>query len=164
MTNYTSGDWTVSDQYTDAVATPKNISVPDLSYSADYVCTKDEAQEAIFVNTTSTDVRSHESIRFAASRVSNVYQGIEVASQAPTKQGQQVMAEVIILYKAVNSVTGEEYEIPFKGRIVLRVPTQSYVTADLVQDGLNRTISAIFATGGVDETRAVNMIKGILKP
>lgn len=163
MTNYTSGDWTVSDQYTDTVAVAKDISVPDLDLANDFAITKDESNEVIYQNVTASDIKAHESIRFACSNVNNVYAGVDSQSPAPIKSGVQVMSELKTLYKAVNSVTGDEYELPATGRIVLRLPTLSYVTADLVQDILNRTISSIFGLGDVSEAKAVNLIKGILK-
>lgn len=163
MTTYTSGDWSVSDQYTDTVATPKDISVPDLDFANDFALTKDEATEAVYTNITADDVRSHESIRFACSPIANIYQGFSVQSPSSIKNGVQVMAELSSLYKAVNSVSGVENEIPVKGRIVLRIPTHSFVTSDLVADALFRVISSIFSTGAVSEARALDLVKGILK-
>lgn len=165
MTNYTQGNWDVSDQYTDTSATPKNISVPDLTYSSDYIAVKDEADEVIINNITADDLMPHESIKFAKSKVANVYAGIELAQAVGTnKTGVQVMAELVTCYKAINSITGEEIDVPCKGRIVLRLPNAPFITDALVSDLLKRTIASAFATGATSETRIVAMARGALNP
>lgn len=173
--NYTSGNWTVTSQYTDTLASsPKNISVPDLDWNVDYVLTSDEPMEADIANITGSDLTSHEKVRFAKSTVGNVYTGTDIATanQLPSKKGVQVMAEVNAEYKCVNSVSGEEYQLPCKGRVVLRFPSHVAVTNALVKDVLVRAIASAFATkgsssatgAGVDESRIVSMARGALVP
>lgn len=168
MTNYTSGNWTVSDNYTDTnSATPKNISVPDLDQATDYSQKSDEPDACVVVNTTAPDIQAREAIKFARSSVNNVYQGIkdvDASNQTPSKKGVQVMVETTTIYTATNSVTGDEYHIPCKGRLVLRIPNQSFVTDDMVEDILKRTIAAAFAEGSTDESRVVELARGQLAP
>lgn len=166
MTNYTIGDWTVSDLITDTISTPKSISVPDLDYSSDFVMMSNEASEVKLGNTTGADILKHEDIRFARSDVANIYTGVNVDSALvlPQKKGIQVMAEISTAYRASNSVTGNEYDLPCKGRIVLRFPAFSCVTANLVKDLLIRTIAASFDTGSVTESRIMDMAIGALSP
>jgi hypothetical protein len=167
MNNYTIGNWTVSDQYLDTVATAKNIPVPDLTYASDFQKTVDTPDEALVSNITGPDLMPHETVRFAKSSVSNIYQGVDLVdpgSVAPVKRGVQVMAELVTVYHISNSVTGDEYDLPCKGRIVLRLPSMSCVTDALVSDLLCRTISASFGTGEVSSARIVEMARGALVP
>lgn len=167
MNDYTSGNWTVSDQYADTVSATKNLAVPDLSYSADFVVAKDEPDEVIINNTTASDLAPHESIRYARSTVKDIYAGVQnvdTGNASPVKRGVQVMVELATVYHAVNSVTGEEYDLPCKGRLVLRLPNASYVTEALAADLLKRTVSAATDTGAVTESRIVSMARGSLAP
>lgn len=166
MTNYTIGDWTVSDMITDAVATPKNISVPDLSYAVDYKKILDEATEGKIANITGPDLMSHEDVRYARSDVNNVYAGVsmDTALMLPQKKGVQVMCELTNTYRAVNAKTGNEYDLPCKGRIVLRFPAFTCVTDDLIKDLLVRTIATAFDTGLTSVSRVTDMAMGSLLP
>jgi hypothetical protein len=168
MTEYTSGNYTVNDDYVDTnVASPKDISVPDLDFASDYALQSEEPNEVVMVNKTSASLSPKETIRYARSVVNNIYQNnknIASARQSPVKSGVQIMAEIETIYTAVNDVSGEEYDVPCKGRIVLRVPNSSFVTEDMLADILNRTIAAIFAGGSTDETMAVAMARGVLIP
>lgn len=163
---YTTGDWTVNRQIVDTIATPKNISVPNLSWTADYAKVLDSASEAKVANVTGADLLSHESVRFARSDVANIYQGVDVDSalMLSQKKGVQVMAELSNSYRAANSVTGNEYDLPCKGRIVLRVPAFSCVTEELITDLLVRTIACVFGTSAVNADRLMDIIRGSLLP
>lgn len=166
MINYTVGDWTVSDNVTDTLTVAKNISVPDLDYAIDYKKVVDEPSEAKIANITGPDLLSHEDIRFARSDVANIYSGVSIDSALvlPQKKGIQVMCELSNTYRAVNSVTGNEYDLPCKGRVVLRFPAFTCVTSDLVKDLLIRTISAAFDTGSTNATRIMELARGSMLP
>lgn len=166
MTSYTIGDWTVSDNVTDTLTTPKYIPVPDLSYPIDYKKVMEEPTEAKIANITGPDLLSHEDIRFARSDVANIYSGVTIDSALvlPQKKGIQVMCELSNTYRAANSVTGNEYDLPCKGRIVLRFPAFTCVTSELVRDLLVRTISAAFDTGSINADRVMGLARGALLP
>lgn len=163
---YTTGNWTVKSLTKDSIEQSKTPSVPDLSYAVDYSKTLDEPDEARVANVTGSDVVSPEYIRYAKSTVANVYTNTdcEAAAQAPIKNGVQVMSELHTKYRAINSVTGEEIDVPCVGRIVLRVPTFSAVTEDLVSDLLARTVAAAYNTGSSDASRIMEMARGSLLP
>lgn len=166
MTNYTIGDFTVSDLVTDTITVAKNISVPDLKYATDYTKVLDSSEEAKIANTTGPDLLSHENIRFARSEVSNIYVGVnsDSAMVLPQKKGVQVMCELSNTYRATNSVSGNEYDLPCKGRIVLRFPASTCVTEALVTDLLVRTIASAFGTGAVNADRIMDLAMGALLP
>lgn len=163
---YTTGDWTVSKQHIDTLTTKKNIAVPDLSYATDYIIVTDEPNEAVIASKTGSDLVSHETIRFARSEVANVYQGVvtDSAMMLPYKKGVQVMSEVQTSYKAVNGTSKAEYDIPLKGRIVLRLPTFSAVTDEMVTDFIIRVIASVFSTSKTDVSRITELVRGKLKP
>lgn len=164
--NYTQANWTVKSLYTDSTSTAKTMSLPDLTYSSDYAKSADEPNEAIITNTTGGEISPMESIRYGTSVVQNVYSGtnIDIACMPSMKKGVQTLVEINEIYRATNSVTGQEIDLPCKGRIVLRFPTHSCVTADLVKDLLYRTIAASLNKGSVDATRQVEVARGSLMP
>lgn len=167
MTNYTIGNWTVSDQYTDTVAATKNLTVPDLSYAVDFKKTTVTEDEAVISNITGADLSPHEIIRYGKSSVSNIYQGVDLVdsgSVAPVKRGVQVLVELTTVYHIANSITGDEYDLPVKGRIVLRLPSMSCVTNALVLDVLQRTCGAALDTGSTGANRIVELARGSILP
>lgn len=166
MLNYTSGNWTVSDDYTDTVTATKSLVIPDLDFKIDYSKKEDEPASASIVNTTSSGLNPSETVKFGYSSVANIYTNTDVdaASYAPSKRGVQVMAEITENYKAVNSVTGDEVILPCKGRVVLRFPSMSCVSTQLIHDLFVRSVSAALNTGLTDATRIVEMAKGSLLP
>lgn len=166
MQSYTIGSWTVSSLYHDSLQDSKSLDLPDLSYSTDFSKSVDEPSEAKIDNVTSTELTSPEQIRYATSKVSNIYNDTSTpaVSKMPNAAGVQNLVEINEVYRAVNSATGQEVDLPCKGRIVLRFPNNSVVTQALIQDLLVRTISAAFATGSVDASREVQIARGIVVP
>ena len=164
--NYTQANWTVESLYNDTTAQTKNVIVPTLDYPVDYHKTQDEPTEAIITNVTGDEITSMETIRYGTSVVNNVYAGtnIDVASMPSMKKGVQTLVEINEVYRATNSVTGQEIDLPCKGRIVLRFPTHSCVTDALVKDLLSRTIAASLNKGTVDASRQVEIARGSLLP
>lgn len=163
---YTTSNWTVSSLYNDTIQASKNIAVPDLDYAKDYKKSLDEPTEAAITNITGAEISSPEHIRIGATPVNNVYSGTgtELAAMSPSKKGVQTLVEINETYRATNTVTGEEIDLPCKGRIVLRFPTHSSVTEDMISDLLMRTISASFATGQTNAKRQVQIARGSLLP
>ena len=166
MTKYTIGNWSVSADTTDTDTTAKNFAIPNLKFASDFTKTQDEPGQAIIANATGTGIESSESIRFACSTVNNVYAnaGVDVALQPPLKKGVQVMAEIKTTYHAENSVSGASVDLPCVGRVVLRFPTYSVVTDDLVEDLLKRTVASIFADGKTDVSRVLDLARNSLLP
>lgn len=164
--NYTQSNWTVSSKYTDTIQTAKNIAVPDLSYATDFKKSVNGVDEAIIKNVTGSEITPMETIRYGSSVVSNIYTGTntEPSCMAPSKKGVQTLVEISEVYRAVNTVTGDEIELPCKGRIVLKFPTHSCVKAELVQDLLTRTIAAALNKGSVDASRELAIARGSLLP
>lgn len=163
---YTQHNWTVSSNTTDTIQSSKSVAVPDLDYANDFKKSLDEPNEAAITNTTGDTITSSEHIRFGSTPVKNIYNGVttDVTAMHQTKAGVQVMVELSKNYTAVNSTTGQEVDLPCKGRIVLRFPTASCVSEELVKDLVSRTIASALATGKTDAGRLVEIARGALLP
>lgn len=163
---YTSGQWTVKSLTTDKVSASKSLSLPDLSYGDDFAVRQDSPGEAAIVNTTAAALCPTEKIRFACTRVENIYKNSEIDANyyGPVKGGVQVMVEVTDNYQAVNTGSGQEIFLPAIGRFVFRVPSASMVTSKLVEEIFKRTISACLATGLTDMTRLEELLRSALVP
>lgn len=166
METYTSGKWTVSSLVKDTLKTPKTLSVIDLDYNVDYARQKLDDESAVIINTTGESIGSPESIRYACSSVNDVYANTSVdkINKFASTKGMQVLCEVKTTYRGTNSVTGQEVDVPITGRIVLRVPSFTFVTDDLVKDALNRTVAAALNTGKTDASRIVELLRGSTLP
>lgn len=166
MTNYTIGNWTVSDLTTDTVTATKNIAIPDLTYGTDFVKTENTPNEVIISNKTSLDIESPEQIRYAYNIVKDVYKDtdIDVSAQAPLKRGVQVMTELKTKYRATNTINGSTIDLPALGRIVLRFPTYQAVTETMIADLLVRTLSSTFNSTKVNTARVLELARGSLFP
>lgn len=166
MKEYTQNHWTVSALYKDTIQTAKSVSVPDMDFVHDFKKKVDEPSEAIITNVSGSEISTMETVRYGVSNVNNVYQGTntELAAQAPTKKGVQILVELTENYRATHATTGEEIDLPCKGRIVLRFPTHACVTEEMVQDLLSRTISSALASGKTDASRLVEVARGSLLP
>lgn len=163
---YTTGNWTVQSLYKDTLTTPKNLSLPDLSYATDYAKSVDEPSEAVISNITAQELIPAETIRFATQNVANVYNNTNVGagSRLDNPTGKQILIGNTVFYRATNSVTGQEVLLPIPGHIVLKICTHPLVTTELIEDAMKRIISSAFATGSVDASRVVSLARGIMLP
>lgn len=164
--SYATGNWSVKSLYADSITELKTLSLPDLNFATDYSKTEDEPSEARVTNVSGSELTSPESIRFGVSAVKDVYSnsGVDAANQLTARHGVQTLVEIHENYRATNSVTGEEFDLPCVGRVVLRFPTVSCVTGELVNDLLRRTVAACFSTGSVDISRELELAKSSLVP
>lgn len=165
MTNYTNGNFTISDKITDTLAaTPKNISVPDLDFSNDFDLVSGNNNTAVYQNITGAGIQAPECIKYAVTDIADCYANLNGLvlpnSKAASTKAVQVMVEVTALYKAENSVSGEVLDIPLKGRLVLRIPTLDIVEQSMIEDFVGRVISAAYATGGTNSDRIVSIARG----
>lgn len=156
--------------YKDSVTTMLQLPIPTLSYAKDFSIRTERAEEIILTNTTSP-LDQPETIRFAIQNVGNVYAGTPVAveSQSVTKRGVQLLIQLNDILR----VTPDEeattcgcfapYDLPISAHIVLRVPLNSNVSADVALQVLKRNVAALF-DGDVTSARLNSMLRGALKP
>ena len=166
MNNYTTGNWTVSDDYTDTVTDQSGLVMPILSYAKDYAKITNDTNEASIKNKTGANIASSEKIRFGSTVIKNVYSGTntDLSAQLPSKAGVQTLIELNEVYRAVNSVSGLEYEIPCTARLVMRIPTSQPVKNDIIVDLIERLIGALYddVNPGRSHT-AMNTLFGLVK-
>lgn len=155
--------------YTDSITTPKNISIPDLDYATDFAVTKDSASEVILTNTTSP-IDQPETIRFGYQNVGNVYTGtgIDPSFMATTKRGVSLVAQVNDILRvstdSTNECCGSTYDLPLSAHVVIKVPLNQNVTADIALTLAKRAFATLFGTGEVTSDKLNQMLRDSLKP
>lgn len=169
MINYTTGNWTVTSLYNDLTTVERTQNLPIISYAHDYAKGSEEATDASVKNVSAEGVTSPESIRFGSTPVKDIYAGTSVdnASRLPSKAGVQAMVEISETYRAVNTVSGGEYDIPCKVRLVVRVPSSQPVKTAIVTDLVKRILGTCYNAAGDDAsefTRITDLLKGALLP
>lgn len=164
--SYIIGDWTIVDQITDTISTPKNLPLPDLDFASDFAVSNNGTAEATLTNITGTSLESPESIRYARTTVSDVYSGSDIPSSQrhAVKTGVRTLCEVKFTLKATNSTSGAEVFLPLKGWVCLQVPTVNLITGAAVTYALQRAVASAFNTGVVTNTREVEVARGDLIP
>lgn len=171
MYSYTTGNWTVSDDYTDTVTELGGVVTPILDFSKDFAKVSNDVTEAVIKNTTGASISSSEKIRYGSTPVKNVYAGtsVDASAQLPSKAGVQTLIELSETYRAVNSVSGLEYEIPCVARLVMRIPTSQPVKNTIIVDLIVRLLSAMYSSTAANRDYAnmdvlFNLVKGALLP
>lgn len=171
MYSYTTGNWTVSDDYLDTVTELGGVVIPVLDFAKDYAKVTNDTTEATIKNTTGASISSSEKFRFGSTAVKNVYAGtsVDASSQLPSKAGVQTLVELSETYRAVNSVSGGEYEIPCTARLVMRIPTSQPVKNAIIVDLIVRLISSLYSSTSPSRDYAnmdvlFNLVKGALLP
>lgn len=166
---YTAGNWSVEVLTTDTKTTAKTVSVTDMDWANDFVVSKESnGSECVLTNVTGSALVSPEVVRFQRSNIDDIYKNIKVevpnSARLPAKKGIRTYVELNLCLQATNSVSGEEYLIPFRGAMFLEMPTASLVTSDAVDYLLKRTISSLFKTGVVTDSLEVGLARGDLNP
>lgn len=166
MTDYISGNWTVSDNITDTLPNPKTISIPDLAYDTDYEVIKSSPNEVVLYNVTSSNLKVYEAIKYARSQVTNAYQTTELGglNKPDDKSGVRVYVGVDLVVTAKDSVTGVTKDILTRAWEIFQVPNHDCVTEALIAEMRKRLYAASCATGQNGVSRLVEMLKGVIKP
>jgi hypothetical protein len=164
--NYTVGDWTVKSNEVDSISTPKTLSLPDLSYSADYSVASSSGKETRIINTTGATLEPVEKLRYAKERVADIYRTVDTlkANQLPSTIGTRVLGESIEILSADNSVSGAGYEIPIRTWTVMESSTHNAITGDALLWALLRHVAALFPTGSVTSAQLIKLFRGDLDP
>lgn len=136
------------------------------NFKADFCVTTDGPGEAIISNKTSP-VDSPEKFRFAMSTVKDVYQNSEIdpGTFSPSKRGSQILVQLTEVWTK-SDATNASYKInlPVSGHIVLKVPNDSDISADMIQAFLGRLVSGLFETGSENNLRLNALLRGSMIP
>jgi hypothetical protein len=176
MATYTTGNWTIEELYVDSISTPKTMSLPDLDWAHDWHqaskptgrSVASNAAEAYFGDSTGPTVDDVEHLTVSHRPVKNVYDDlpipIDVSNQYAQKTGRAVYRSFTTIYKATNSVSGQEVYIPLRSSRTYTIPAMPLVTPDLVTSFLKRSISSELATGSTDGTLLLAELRRDLDP
>lgn len=146
--------------------TSLNLPISVLNYAADFRVKSDEPGEAIITNLTSP-IDCPEQLRFCMSDVKDIYKssGIDASLWAPSKRGVTILTQLTDVWTVTDS-TDSSYrvDLPIEGHLVLKIPANELVTADMIKAFAGRVCSGLFNTGVIDSDRLKSMIRGSLLP
>lgn len=149
-----------------AAASTKQPAIPDTDFSQFSEENKGKASELWITNTTSP-IDVPETARIAIQNVGNIYDGTDILPSyfATSKAGRQLLIQLNDILTATDSADlSYRADLPFSGHVVLKFPTNSLVTADMLLAFYERLISMAFATGAVTKSRLEALMRGSLKP
>jgi len=146
--------------------TSLSIPIGVLNFGADWAVRSELPGEVILTNLTSPIDRP-EKFRFAMSDIKDIYRntGIDSTLYAPSKRGSSVLCQLIDTWTVVDSADPSyEVALPVEGHIVMKIPANELVTADMVIAFIGRLIDGLFNTGVTDGNRLKAMLRGSLLP
>lgn len=156
----------ISVGYTDTIATPKSVSIPDLDWAVDFTPKTTKDGLAILTNLTSPLDRP-ENVRISFGEIANIYDGTKVDPSylGTSKRGVSVLVQINDIFSLTES-TDPTYrvDLPVAAHIVLRIPACEYITPDMVKTLVFRAVSALFGTGDVSSARISALLRGSLVP
>lgn len=143
----------------------KDIAI--LNFGSDYRVKQDDAGEAIIANITSPIDRP-ETFRFSAAPVADVYKGTGIDSgfYSPSRKGISLLCQLTDVYKYADPAdsTFKDQYLPISGHMVLKVPCNEALTADMISTFVGRLIAGLYASGNLDASRLKSMLRGALLP
>jgi len=151
--------------FTDTTTTSVGQFQPDtINYSADFAKKTADASSVIITNLTSPLDRI-ETIRYAVSKVSNIYSGsgVEPGYYSLAKTGASVLVQDNTVLS--NVVDGVRVDYPITAHLVLRVPLADIITGDILDKVLKRLIGACYDQSGSSPGPRLNkLVRGALVP
>lgn len=157
---------TLNKGFTDSVTSTKNVAIPSLSWATDFKTKTDDPNEVIITNVTCPLDRP-ETVRFGYTEINDVYKNTSIDSSvyAPTKRGIQLLAQINDVYSVTDTVDATyRVDLPVQAHIVIKVPANENITADVVNALIARSVSTFYATSTVTSEKIAAMIRGSLRP
>lgn len=156
--------------YTDSVSSKLTLEIPTLSYAKDFSVKSDTSNEVVLTNVTSP-LDQPETIRFAIQNIGNVYTGTSVAveNRSVSQRGVQLLIQLNDILRVEAADEGNNpccetgFDLPISSHIVIKVPLNQYVNADIVLAVVQRNIAALFEENNTS-ARLNSMLRGALKP
>lgn len=153
--------WNFSDTTTTSVG---QIQPATINYSADFAKKISDASSVVITNLTSPLDRP-ETIRYAVSRVNNVYAGtgIEPSFHAPAKSGVSILVQDNVV---LSDVIGESrVDLPMSTHIVIKVPYNELITDSVLLTLLSRIVGCCYDQSGASAApRLSRLARGALLP
>lgn len=147
-------------------ATSATLSLPVLNYGVDWGKQTNSGSEAFITNVT-VPLESPQRFKFARADVSNVYTntGIDPNMMLPTKRGTSIVCQLTSVYDVVDTENAAfRQQLPISCHVVIKVPNNELITADVVKDYLCRTLAGLFETGSSNSERLALLLRGSLLP
>jgi hypothetical protein len=98
--------------------------------------------------------------------VQNIYNGsgIDPAHYAPSKRGFSVVVQLTNVGRVTESLDGSVYDIPFSTHLVIKAPNDALVTKAVIEDQLQRMLSALYLENETGDDRLAQLMKGAVTP
>lgn len=155
--------WNQTDSKTTA---PAALQPESLNYGADFVKRETSPNSASLVNVTSPLDRQ-ETVRFAWSKVDNVYKGSGIDSSAfsQNRSGVSILAQLNTILSMTDDTTKRRIDLPLSGHFVFKIPNNEAITADVLQKFAARLVALLYEQSGADAgTRLNNLARGAVLP
>lgn len=155
--------------YTDSIATPKSLQIPDLAYATDFAIAESGAGRVVLVNITSPTSRE-ERIRYELYDVTNAYKGtgIPVEAQPVIRSGRKLVANIqetwMVSPDEATQPSTPTFLLPVSATLTLTFPNIGSVTPDALGTLLTRLVATFYSTGKADNSQLSQMMKGALMP
>lgn len=169
--SYTTGNWSVSQKTVDTTTTTcpnatKSITISNMNWKTDFSTKSETPAETQVINITSDSLSAPAVCRLAYKDIKDIYASTALnPSKLALKTGVQIMVSLEELYKATNSETGEEGDIPVTGWLCLRMPTHPCCTTTLLKGAMQRILGALYATDdSTNQTLLQHLIRQKLNP
>jgi hypothetical protein len=143
-----------------------SLQPKSLNFSVDFAKKETSDGSAVVTNLTSPTDRP-ETLKWASSRVANVYTGtgIEPSLRSQNKSGVSVVAQLRTVVTATESSTSERIDYPLSAHLVVKVPNADVITGDVVNTLLLRLLGMLYEESGASPTTRLNaLIRGALLP
>lgn len=173
--NFTSASWNIAETAQLSATSSyeegtKPVAIRNINWVADFACKtnagavpKDTTQVTLN-DATGTSMSDNITIRTRVKDVPNIYEiGQIPCEQFAHKKGTQINLKFVERYHAVNSVSGDEGDLPLTASITFTVPTHSSITPDLVEAFLRDAIGALYETDTLN-SRISDIVRGHLTP
>lgn len=146
--------------------TELTIPIGLVNFGTDFRVRSNEPGEAVITNLTSPIDRP-EKYRFAMNEIKDIYRntGIDTTLYSPSRRGASVLCQLTDTWTVVDSADPSyEVALPIEGHIVLKMPANENITADMIKTFVGRLVSGLFETGTVTSGRIRSLFRGSLLP
>lgn len=159
---------TISWNRSDTAVTPAvgKITPDSLNFAADFAKREGGNGSVTIVNTTGPADRT-ETVRYAVSKVSNIYSGTSVdpSAFALSKRGASVLVQVNDIITVTDSTTSYRYDLPISAHMVVKTSLDEVITSDVLTSIVQRLIGAAYEQSGNSVgDRLAKLIRGAVVP
>lgn len=158
---------TISWNRTDTAATAVGSFTPDtLNYTKDFAKREGGNGDITVVNTTGPADRT-ETVRYAVTRINNVYSGTSVdpSAFALSKRGASVLVQVNDIITVTDSATNYRYDLPISAHMVVKTSLDEVITSEVLTAIVQRLIGAAYEQSGKTVgDRLSKLIRGAVTP